>query len=347
MKYYISLLVVLISMLLAGPSAAHSNAVILQYHHVSNDTPASTSVSPQQFIKHLRWLKTNQFDIVPLPQAIDILSNRKRFSTDKVAVITFDDANISVCETAWPILKRLGIPFTLFISTEAVENNFKSQCSWGQLREMTRSGLMTPANHSHRHLHMVSRELMSNQEMWQDLVVNEVERAQELIVTELGSTELLFAYPYGEFNTQLTRLISRLGYIGLGQHSGAIGYESDFAALPRFPVSGQHANLESLEVKLLSLPFPAKSVQFTENPVAVESPANPPLLTFELTDEARVGQVACFNGEGKPLPLEFRGKKVLVQQREKLSTARHRYTCTSSSQQPGRFYWMSHQWLVE
>ena len=36
-------------------------AVILQYHHVSDTTPKSTSISPAQFELHLHYLKNNDF----------------------------------------------------------------------------------------------------------------------------------------------------------------------------------------------------------------------------------------------------------------------------------------------
>ena len=36
---------------------ANSSAVILQYHHVSDETPASTSISPEKFKAHLNWIK--------------------------------------------------------------------------------------------------------------------------------------------------------------------------------------------------------------------------------------------------------------------------------------------------
>lgn len=58
---------------LFGPSwsaFAADSAVVLQYHHVSADTPASTSVSPEQFERHLEYLAENGFNVRPLERAI-------------------------------------------------------------------------------------------------------------------------------------------------------------------------------------------------------------------------------------------------------------------------------------
>ena len=46
-------------------------AVILQYHHVSNETPESTSISPQQFEAHLQYLADNHFNVVPLSELMN------------------------------------------------------------------------------------------------------------------------------------------------------------------------------------------------------------------------------------------------------------------------------------
>ena len=48
-------------------------AVVLQYHHVSEDTPASTSTSPQRFAMQLDYLQQAGFAIVPLQDLVDAL----------------------------------------------------------------------------------------------------------------------------------------------------------------------------------------------------------------------------------------------------------------------------------
>lgn len=347
MNNYICGLIVFIFMLMAESALGNANAVILQYHHVSDSTPVSTSVTPDQFKSHLNWLRENKFEVLPLPTVVEVLTNRKRFSSDKVVAITFDDANISVCEVAWPVLKKYKTPFTLFISTEVIEKKFKSQCSWDMLRDMVESGLMTAANHSHRHLNMVSSELLKKPEYWHEIVIDEIESAQRLITSSLSTKERLFAYPYGEYNSDLEAIVEELGYTGFGQHSGAVGYESDFSALPRFPVSGQYADLETLSVKLNTLPFPVQISYVAENPIQFNSVENPPVLEFEQLPEVIKSGLACYNSEGRPLPLTVESGNIQVKAADHLSKGRHRYTCTSPSDQQGRYYWISHQWLVE
>ena len=52
-------------------------AVILQYHHVSETTPKSTSITPAQFEVHLQYLKDNNFTVVPLSELINSVKKQK------------------------------------------------------------------------------------------------------------------------------------------------------------------------------------------------------------------------------------------------------------------------------
>jgi peptidoglycan/xylan/chitin deacetylase (PgdA/CDA1 family) len=328
-------------------SFANNSAVILQYHHVSDSTPRSTSITPKQLIEHLNWINENNFKVLPLTKIVNTLQDKKELSHDKVLAITFDDANHSVCKIAWPILKEYNIPFTLFINSEAVESGYQSQCSWAEIKEMYQSGLMTPANHSHQHLNMVSSTLISNIEEWQLLVKDEVLKAQSLIEANVGYASTLFAYPYGEYNTALTSIITKLGFIGFGQQSGAIGFESDFSALPRYPASGQFANLNTLSVKLNSLFFPAKFSPSSENPILFSDQDNPPKIIMTSKIDSLLKTTNCFNSSGQALKLVQEQDSLIISAQQKLEPGRHRYTCTSQSNSPGRFYWFSHQWLIE
>lgn len=345
LSYFIALLLCTL-MCFATPAMSREQAVILQYHHVSDDTPTSTSISPAQFRKHLDWLADNDFQVLPLPEIVATLRTGDRFAQDRVVALTFDDANRSVCDVAWPVLKQRGLPFTVFINSEAIEQGHQFQCTWEQLAAMQQSGLMTPANHTHTHLHMLSTPDV-NTDAWRDRMRAEIQQAQDLISHKVGNASMLFAYPYGEYNRALAQLVTNMGYTGFGQHSGAVGRLSDFSALPRYPASGQFAKLESLRTKLLSLPFPGRFVPQNDNPIAVDGPHNPPALVIEAESESALAGVNCFNAQGQPLPVKRDANTLTVRADEALSAGRHRYTCTRASNQQGRFHWLSHQWLVE
>ena len=100
-------------------------AVILQYHHVSDSTPASTSISPKQFEVHLQYLKDNNFKVVVLSELIEGIKNQQTLP-DKSVAITFDDAYIDVLTQAKPILDKFSFPYTIFVNPGIINRNEKN-----------------------------------------------------------------------------------------------------------------------------------------------------------------------------------------------------------------------------
>ena len=56
---------------------------------------------------------------------------------DKAIGITIDDAAKSVFHAAWPRLREAGFPFTLFVSTDAVDQRRSSSMSWDEIIEFS------------------------------------------------------------------------------------------------------------------------------------------------------------------------------------------------------------------
>ena len=54
------------------------NSVILLYHHVSDSTPKSTSVTPEVFAQHMAYL-SNHHTVIPLTKAIDALQTKTKY----------------------------------------------------------------------------------------------------------------------------------------------------------------------------------------------------------------------------------------------------------------------------
>ena len=54
----------------------------------------------------------------------------------------------------------------------------------------------------------------------------------------------------------------------------------------------------------------------------------------------------CFLGNGTVITTHKHHNTITVSSNEKLPPGRSRYTCTAESDEKGRFYWMSHQWII-
>jgi len=334
------------TLVLITVASVSNAAVILQYHHISDSTPRSTSLSEEEFRSHMAWLQRNQFTVIALPQLIERIKEGSLSPQQRLAIISFDDTGETVCSTAAPLLLKRKWPFTIFVNTEAMQGS--RQCSWQQLNDLLPSGLLTLGNHSHSHAHMTKRLSGEKDVQWRARITKEISQAADLIKQHTGEKTTLFAYPYGEYNSDIQAISTALGYSSVGQQSGAIGNNSDLSALPRFPLSGLYSNIDTIAPKLLSLPFPLQraTLHFEDSKMSKTGATTNPAPQLELTlSEVLPDAIRCFLGSGEHLTTQSNSAVIKVQTTAALPPGRHRYNCTARSSQPGRFYWYSQQWL--
>lgn len=94
--------------------------LVLAYHHVAAAGKAApwVTVSPESFAEQMEFLAANRL-VIAMDQLLADL-RRGRVPSGGHVVITFDDASLDTCTAAFPILRRHGIPATLFVPTGLV-----------------------------------------------------------------------------------------------------------------------------------------------------------------------------------------------------------------------------------
>ena len=321
------------------------HVVVLQYHHFGQKTPPSTSITVYEFEQQLRYLQENNFSIWSLGKAIHHLQNKLPLPENCV-VITIDDAYISIFTEAYPRLKKLGWPFTVFVATAGVDKKAKAFLSWEQMREMAKNGAEF-APHSHSHPYLVRNKRKYEPGDWATWARMEIQTSLVRLQKELGNVAPLFAYPFGEYDLALKKIVQELGLKGVGQHSGVVWPGSDFGALPRYPMSGPYANLKEFALKVNSLPLPVIEMD-PQDPVLTEAMALP-ILKLKLAEgDYDLKRMACFaSGQGR-INLTWIDKKnnyFAVSPLKELPFGRSRYNCTAPHLHSKNYYWFSQQWL--
>ncbi|HJO11987.1 MAG TPA: polysaccharide deacetylase family protein [Gammaproteobacteria bacterium] len=333
----------MLASLLTGQALGGEHGVILAYHHVATDTPPSTSISPDDFRGHLEYLRDNNFNVIALDQMIESLQQGQEIP-DKSIAITFDDGYISIYETAFPMLQSFGYPFTLFVSTQAIDDNQANYMTWAQIQEMSDAGMVI-ANHMVDHPYMLERADAESDQQWIDRLRAELLHAEERILSNTGQSHKYLAYPYGEFDPTIKGMLAELDFVGLAQNSGAVGFNSDFLALPRFPLASIYADLDSARIKLDTLAFHVSELT-PESPVTDRrSPSV--TLRFEPGNYNRE-QIGCF-ANSRPIPMNWTDPErgiVTLEPTESYNGRRWRYICTAPAIGQRRFYWYSVQWIV-
>ncbi|MBL4581354.1 MAG: polysaccharide deacetylase family protein [Gammaproteobacteria bacterium] len=325
-----------------SPSMAAQSAVILLYHHVAENTPPSTSISPANFDAHLAYLRDNGFNVIALDRMIDSLRSGQSLP-EKSVVITFDDGYSSIYNEAFPMLESYGYPFTLFLSTEPIDNGLRNYMTWDQVREMSAAGVII-ANHMIDHPYMLETRDNESDDQRLARLREDLLKAEQRIETETQQSHRYLAYPYGEYDPAIKSLLQKLNFVGLAQNSGAVGPESDFLALPRFPLASIYANLDTASTKFSTLPFVVSQLRPDSPLTSNRSPSA--VLKFEKGDY-NFSQIGCF-ANSKPIPMTWidREQGVLELTPEaSYSGRRWRYICTAPDPISNRFYWHSVQWI--
>jgi peptidoglycan/xylan/chitin deacetylase (PgdA/CDA1 family) len=320
-------------------------AVILQYHHVSDKTPPSTSISPEQFEVHMQYLADNNFKVVTLSDLMNSIKKQQPIA-DKTVAITFDDAYLDILTNGKPILDKFNYPFTIFINPAIVERGSGNYLSWDQLKAMADQNVII-ANHGMEHDSIARISDGLSEEKW---LTNQTElllSAENIIREKTGQSWRYFAYPYGEYTPAIQEWITQNNFIAFSQQSGAVGLATDLTSVPRFPASKPYDQISSLRDKLKSLPFTMTLNDENANTIVEYNQSKS--VTFDVVvDDFHPSQLNCYiSGLGRQKIEWQEESSFTIKYSAPLPVGRVRCNCTATSiSEPGRYYWYSKPWFV-
>jgi len=106
--------------LLRSKATREPGPVILLYHRIAEEVfdPWSLAVSPAHFSEQMEWIGRNR-TVLPLTEFAR--RHRERCLASDSVAITFDDGYACNAHVAAPVLRRLGIPATIFLPAEIIE----------------------------------------------------------------------------------------------------------------------------------------------------------------------------------------------------------------------------------
>ena len=186
------------------------------------------------FAEQMRHLKGAGYRPVRLADFIAFLQHRRQLPR-KAVLITFDEAQRELLETAVPVLRELGFPAVVFASTGAVAaRSGGASLTWAELRDLASSGIDVQAQSGTlRDLRRASGE---GEDAYSRRMHQELEPPVELLrrnLPRLPSGLETLAYPGGNWNEDVTRFARQYGY---GAAFG-LGGEPNPAFVPMFQIS--------------------------------------------------------------------------------------------------------------
>jgi len=320
----------------AGAAETASSAVIFMYHRFGEDEYPSTNIRIEQFEAHIRELKSGPYTVLPVPEIVDALKAGRELP-ERTIGITIDDAYASTYRQAWPRLREAGLPFTLFVATEPVDQNHSNYMTWDQVRELAGAGV-TIGHHTASHPHMPKADAAANQK--------ELDEATRRYREELDQTPSLFAYPYGETSLAIMGQVRKAGLIAaFGQHSGVAGKGEDFFYLPRYSLNENYGAIDRFRLTANALPLAVTGVTPDDPLIGPEGgPGNPPAIGFTVTDKIEgLERMGCFlSHEGKAAVQILGGERVEIRAKTPFPKGRTRLNCTLPGPD-GRWRWLGRQ----
>jgi peptidoglycan/xylan/chitin deacetylase (PgdA/CDA1 family) len=186
---------------------------ILCYHAIQQAWESPLAVNPATFTDHCQWLARSR-KVVDLDQAVNGMGITWVTRPGSTA-LTFDDGFGSVYERAFPILRRLGLPATVFLVAKTLAE--PSPIDWveggrraplrslrlEEVLEMQDAGF-TFGSHSYQHRDLTS---MTESQCRQDL-----RRSREVLEDLLGRPISFLAYPRGLHNRRVHRQARLAGF---------------------------------------------------------------------------------------------------------------------------------------
>jgi peptidoglycan/xylan/chitin deacetylase (PgdA/CDA1 family) len=205
-------------------SRAKGRAGILMYHRVVDPlagvAPPTWNVTPGALRAQLSGLLARGFTAWPLGQLIEAHARGTSLPPNTFAV-TFDDGHESVYRHAWPILKELRVPATLFLPTayidderafpfdgwagagsDAAPREMWQPMTTAQCRAIAADGLVELGAHTHTHQDFTNRP----DEFDRDLALN-----VEVLESQFGGRNLSFAFPFGRATPQMMDIVRNQG----------------------------------------------------------------------------------------------------------------------------------------
>lgn len=216
---------------------------VIMYHRVIRDKSEGgvhgIYVTESQFEKHLKYLKQKGFETITFK---DLLNNKykDRFNREKKQIIlTFDDGYTDNYNYAFPLLKKYGFKCVIYLLSHLSYNKWDVEVKenpehkfelmdMSMIKEMEEYGIEF-GGHTKTHPKLATLPIEIAQE--------EILTSKKVLEEKLGHALISFAYPYGNLNEDVKKIVKNSGYnFAVATDSGDISFSEDLFQIRRIGI---------------------------------------------------------------------------------------------------------------
>lgn len=239
----------------AGPPKVtvdpHAEVVVLCYHRLEGKVGGALSIEPALFEEQMKKIKDSGIPVIPMQDFLAYRRGEKNIPPKSI-IITIDDGYVSGYEVGWPILKKYGFPFTMYVYLTYINTGGKA-VTWAQLAEMRDAGVDI-GSHTvlHADLKFKPKRLTGAQLALASVITPmdydtwlkyELEHSKQVIEEKLGIKCNTIAYPYGLNNEKVREAAKAAGYEAAFTTYGArLGLTTPSMGLGRYDVTTKDAH---------------------------------------------------------------------------------------------------------
>lgn len=244
------MIIAFLTLLISGESFA-DYASILLYHRFGDHRYPTTSVSMEDFEAQMRYLKENNYNVIPMSKLVELLKDKKPIPP-KTVVIAIDDGYRSTMK-AFRVLKKYRFPFVVFLYMEAV-GRYPDFLTLKEIEEMRSSGLAEFENHSYSHKPF---GLMKDTSKF----IKDLELSERRFKRLFGRKPRLYALPFGYYNKGVIEALKERGYEAVfTQDPGNVDLNTDIHRIPRQAIVGSWSKMKNFKKKLNREPLPIDGI---------------------------------------------------------------------------------------
>jgi peptidoglycan/xylan/chitin deacetylase (PgdA/CDA1 family) len=160
----------------------------------------------------MAWLRWRRYHVLSMSDLVACLREH-RLPPARSVIITFDDGYADNYDRAFPVLRRYRFPATVFLVSGAIGGDAswtddpplsgRPLLSEAQLEEMLRAGIEVGA-HTRTHPSLLELSAPDRE--------REVQGAREDLQRRFGQVIRTFAYPFGDYDADVARVVLRAGF---------------------------------------------------------------------------------------------------------------------------------------
>jgi len=218
-----------------------ADAHIFLLHRIGDNRYPSTNTSTKELEKYFKYIKKHHLKTILLSTLIKKIENNE--SVDNYVVFTIDDNFKSFYKNGLPLFIKYNIPFTLFVYVEATDRHFGDYMSWKDIKKSMKYGEV--GVHSYAHPHLAK---LSNKE-----IIKDTQKAINSFKKHLGFVPDMYAYPYGEYDKRVKKIINKYFKVICNQNTGAINQFTPINDIDRIALTGKVNIAKKLKLKRLNV----------------------------------------------------------------------------------------------